>query len=161
MILNTVVHQVKTPSGPRIRNSDSIPPSLLALREALCLSKPEYWVAPTWFAGRVSALVREGLLPKPEFRLSGWFPVDFAARHFGRRWLDHAGRLRIAGQPEYLVAEPYNLMPQAMQDLENFGFFMGLNYSISSRSWWYPGCTVRITFWPGKFPFEVGQEVPA
>lgn len=100
---------------------------------------------PVWLKRRVSAVVKARKIPHPGWlQLSGWNSLQHAAVHLGSDWIDHAGRLRLAGGVQILVSEPYGLTDRAETQLQEFCRILGLEYEIQDRSWWFPNNTIRI-----------------
>lgn len=59
-------------------------------------------------------------------------------------WLDHWGSSTSRdGRPAF-VAEPYGFGPEVAGALDKLAAETGLEWSVESNSWWYPGHTVRI-----------------
>jgi|GEM_PF-6350332 len=58
------------------------------------------------------------------------------------RWVDHTDF-----DGDTFISEPYNMGIPALKDLIGFAEAHGLELSISGRSWWNPGETLRIRLW--------------
>lgn len=62
-------------------------------------------------------------------------------------WLDHWGSTMMCGKLCF-VSEPYNVTAEKVADVDAFAARLGVQWSLSANSWWYPGHTVRIVLWP-------------
>ena len=61
------------------------------------------------------------------------------------RWLDHWGSSHDrGGERRTFVSEPYDITPETVRDIISFTEPMGLDFYISSNSYWFPGRTVRV-----------------
>ena len=133
---------MKTQPGP-----NDIPMKAIRLREQWEVMPPDRSVAPNWMKRRVTEAITQGKLPRPDTRLfSGWDAFDFAAKHCGKSWCDHVGRLAIDDSGQVLVSEPYaeSFTEESRQQLQRFCAALGLEWTESRESWHYPGCTIRI-----------------
>ncbi len=123
-----------------------LPESAIALRSEWGISEPELHVIPIEIRKNTNRAIRDGIFPKPNFPLSSWDALYFAARHCGgTHWIDHPGRIRLPDGRWALASEPYQFFDYHREQIETFCRTLGLTYEFSERSWWYPGRTVRLT----------------
>lgn len=66
-------------------------------------------------------------------------------------WLDHWGVTPWHGKTA-LAAEPYSLSADDVASIDRFARELGIEWRLSSNSWWFPGRTIRVLF------FEAEQE---
>lgn len=123
---------------------------LNTLRVASGVSKPDLHKMPVWVRKCVSTAVKKGLLPRFHWRgpHNGWDSLEHALRTFGRHWVDHHGRIKLADGSYALVSEPYQFLDRAKTELESFCQALGLQYEVQTDSWWNPPSTLRIVVWP-------------
>lgn len=67
--------------------------------------------------------------------------------HWTERWLDHWGSTRHCAQVAF-VAEPYGITEQEVALIATIASDLGCDWRLCSNSWWYPGSTLRILFYP-------------
>jgi hypothetical protein len=116
------------------------------LRDKWRIEQPEIHVMPRWLRPLVNAAIREKILPKPEHSLDAWFALQHAAKSCGGdMWIDHHGRIRLPDGTQRLISEPYQLLPDGRDQLEQFCRTLGLQFAVQDESWWFPGQTLRIT----------------
>ena len=89
----------------------------------------------------------------PRYLSSGFYVLQHAVKvcsgEWPSRWLDHFGTSK-RGDRKTFVSEPYGISLSAMKSIELFAEKCGLEWNISSNSWWNPGETIRIEFWEKK-----------
>lgn len=66
-------------------------------------------------------------------------------------WCDHWGTVVINGK-QCLASEPYGMTAESMKSAIEFAEKIGARLEIDSNSWWFPGRTVRLTFFPPNSP---------
>ncbi len=67
----------------------------------------------------------------------------------GSEWLDHWGSTLVDGQRVF-VSEPYNLPPEAIEQIATIAKAIDCTWWISANSWWCPGYTIRVVIAPPR-----------
>lgn len=109
---------------------------------------------PTWASRAVrAALRRDGRQTTRGLVVSHFLLND---TRFDARLFDHWGSsmIRVPGYTgPSLVTEP-NANARHIQAARDFAKWLGCEVEIGGASWWYPGSTVRIEFYPRPFEDE-------
>jgi len=120
------------------------------IEDARYLLKPnevELNKLPTWLTRRLRTYRKEqGLDDLPTSMLLH----ETVRKLCDPRWLDHWG---LSADDEF-VSEPYNFNSKTAEALESLCSELGIEWTVSSNTWWFPGSTVRITL-REKRPFDV------
>jgi hypothetical protein len=125
-------------------------------RKVLGLTEIEVCKVPRWLSSRLAGYRRENA---EVALLSGLMPdqllLDVVKHMEDGQWLDYWGMLSSGpfqcchGHEGNLVDEPYYFGSDTALALDKFCQALGgLVWHVSSDSWRYPGCTVRITIHP-------------
>jgi hypothetical protein len=104
---------------------------------------------PVWLTGRIRSAISDGRIYLPGWPNRTWSKCHLVHRIFCQTnviW-DHWGV--PVGQPEILVSEPYRSIddPELVEAVKKFSDQLQLRFSISKKSNWNPGQTIRIEFW--------------
>jgi hypothetical protein len=65
-----------------------------------------------------------------------------------KRWLDHWGTSNTPRHKQTFVAEPYDVTASTVASVDQFAEILGLDWCLRANSYWFPGNTFRIEFWP-------------
>jgi hypothetical protein len=100
---------------------------------------------PAWLRSRLLKLKREGKLPTARKWPNNYELLMAAEKAAGCVHLfDHWGSTQRNGKI-VLVSEPYGPCVKSVVKLADF---LGVECSIEANSWHYPGCTVRVVYYP-------------
>lgn len=104
---------------------------------------------PTWLNVRLRAYRKARLLDRLPSSMLLTMTIGSICSDPG--WLDHhgastTGPFKCCHQMVNLVSEPYDFGSETACALDTFCRVLGgLEWHVSSNTWWYPGSTVRIT----------------
>lgn len=101
---------------------------------------------PNWFRKAViKAFPKQGISSGADV---GLFLLNHAYRH---GWLDHWGSSNriLNGEPiSVFVTEPYQIDHLDLLAVSGLADKLNCCYGVFANSWWFPGSTLRIEFWP-------------
>jgi hypothetical protein len=119
-------------------------------RQVLHTSSVELHKVPNWLRYKLMAAnKRRGW--QPAGGRGGVFQLQTFLSRSGLNstgWCDHWGTAYEAtGHGFDFVAEPY-LSPSHLSESFRFSIAIGVRAYVSANSWWYPGRTIRLGFYP-------------
>lgn len=108
---------------------------------------------PTWMRKRLLSLKAEGRIKafsNSNNQLLAGLLAKIPAKY---SWFDHDGTSIVDGC-EIFVNEPYHYYAEPNQA---FADLLDCELYVLANSWWYPGWTIRVAFWPKTMDFNVGS----
>jgi hypothetical protein len=127
----------------RSRIADATERYIDAARAVLKPTPVELHKIPRWLSVRLYQARQEGKIHvKPN--MPSYCLLYAVAGPDSFDWLDHWGTTTVDGEVEF-VSELYSLNLKAAK---RFAKLLGLKWRYSANSWWYPGWTYRISFYP-------------